>query len=88
MCADKFQTFIWIENDLLLISEQDTRSKSSQLKNQGGFKTPAAQETVENLKKKEDMLGKKLDYLEKKVDKELKVAKENAATNKRGNCCK
>ncbi|CAG2205446.1 HSPA1s [Mytilus edulis] len=28
------------------------------------------------------MLGKKLDYLEKKVDKELKVAKENAATNK------
>ncbi|VDI59027.1 poly [ADP-ribose] polymerase [Mytilus galloprovincialis] len=64
-------------------SEQDTRSKSSQLKNQGGFKTPAAQETVENLNKKEDMLGKKLDYLEKKVDKELKVAKENAATNKR-----
>ncbi|CAG2243592.1 PARP2_3_4 [Mytilus edulis] len=64
-------------------SEQDTRSKSSQSKNKGGFKTPAAQETVENLKKKEDMLGKKLDYLEKKVDKELKVAKENAATNKR-----
>ena len=88
MCADKFQTFIWIENDLLLISEQDTRSKSSQLKEKGDFKTPAAQETVENLKKKEDMLGKKLDYLEKKVDKELKVAKENAATNKRGNCCK
>ncbi|XP_071133573.1 uncharacterized protein [Mytilus edulis] len=64
-------------------SEQDTRSKSSQSKNKGGFKTPAAQETVENLKKKEDMLGKKLDYLEKKMDKELKVAKENAATNKR-----
>ncbi|XP_063404519.1 charged multivesicular body protein 4c-like [Mytilus trossulus] len=63
-------------------SEQDTRSKSSQIKNKGGFKTPAAQETVENLKEKEVMLGKKQDFLEKKVDKELKLAKENAATNK------
>ncbi|VDI59028.1 poly [ADP-ribose] polymerase [Mytilus galloprovincialis] len=72
-----------VDGEDLITSEQDTRSKSSQLKNQGGFKTPAAQETVENLNKKEDMLGKKLDYLEKKVDKELKVAKENAATNKR-----
>jgi hypothetical protein len=45
---------------------------------------PSASETIQKLRDTETMLLKKQDFLEGKVEAEMKIAKENAQTNKRG----
>jgi len=53
----------------------------------GGKKEPAAPSTAEaiqKLRETEDMLIKKQEFLESKIDNEMLVAKKNASKNKRG----
>lgn len=53
----------------------------------GGKKEPAAPSTAEaiqKLRETEDMLIKKQEFLESKIDNEVLVAKKNASKNKRG----
>lgn len=53
----------------------------------GGKKEDQALTTgdaIQKLRETEEMLVKKEEYLEKKIDIELKTAKKNASTNKRG----
>lgn len=53
----------------------------------GGKKEPAAPSTAEaiqKLRETEDMLIKKQEFLESKIDNEILVAKKNASKNKRG----
>lgn len=47
-------------------------------------KTPSPQESIQRLRDTIEMLTKREEYLEKKVEKELQVAKQNATKNKRG----
>lgn len=47
---------------------------------------PTASESIQQLRDTENMLLKKQEYLESKIEAETKIAKENATTNKRGNC--
>lgn len=47
-------------------------------------KAPTPQEAIQKLRDIEETLTKKSDYLEKKIEEELKVAKQNAQKNKRG----
>jgi len=51
----------------------------------GGKKeeTPTTGEAIQKLRDTEDMLLKKQDFLEKKIDSELAIARKNAKTNKR-----
>merc|ERR1712025_1331900 len=44
---------------------------------------PSTGEAIQKLRETEDMLMKKQDFLEKKIDAEVAVAKKNAKTNKR-----
>jgi len=46
-------------------------------------KAPSPQEAIQRLREIEEMLNKKNEYLEKKIDEELHTAKKNAAKNKR-----
>lgn len=46
-------------------------------------KAPTPQEAIQKLRDIEETLTKKSDYLEKKIDEELKIAKQNAQKNKR-----
>jgi len=46
-------------------------------------KTPSPQESIQRLRDTIEMLTKREEYLEKKVEKELQVAKQNATKNKR-----
>jgi len=53
----------------------------------GGKKEPAAPSTAEaiqKLRETEDMLIKKQDFLETKIENEMIIAKKNASKNKRG----
>lgn len=53
----------------------------------GGKKEPAAPSTAEaiqKLRETEDMLIKKQEFLESKIDNEILIAKKNASKNKRG----
>jgi len=45
---------------------------------------PTTQEAIQKLKSTEELLQKKSDFLEKKIQAELVVAKQNASKNKRG----
>lgn len=54
-------------------------SKSSQ------GKAPTPQEAIQKLIEVEELLRKRQDLLERKIDDELKVAKANGVKNKRGN---
>lgn len=45
---------------------------------------PTASESIQKLRDTENMLLKKQEFLEQKVEAETKIAKENATTNKRG----
>lgn len=45
---------------------------------------PTASESIQKLRDTENMLLKKQEFLEQKVEAETKLAKENATTNKRG----
>lgn len=47
-------------------------------------KGPTTGEAIQKLRETEDMLIKKQDFLEKKIEQELVVAKQNASKNKRG----
>lgn len=46
-------------------------------------KTPSTGEAIQKLRETEEMLMKKQEFLEKKIDSEVAVAKRNAKTNKR-----
>ncbi|KAG7273266.1 hypothetical protein CRUP_009694 [Coryphaenoides rupestris] len=48
-----------------------------------GGKGPSAQEAIQKLRETEDMLTKKQEFLEKKIDQELLTAKKNGTKNKR-----
>lgn len=50
-----------------------------------GEKAPSPQEAIQKLRETEEMLQKKSDFLEKKIDQELATAKKNGTKNKRGN---
>ena len=41
-------------------------------------------DAIQKLRQTEEMLGKKQEFLEKKIDEELKIAKKNGTSNKRG----
>lgn len=49
----------------------------------GSEKTPTPQEAIQKLLEIEDLLRKRQDVLEKKIDEELKIAKSNGVKNKR-----
>ena len=49
-----------------------------------GDKALSAGEAIQNLRDTEEMLMKKQDFLEKKIESEIKLAKANATKNKRG----
>lgn len=46
---------------------------------------PTTSESIQKLRDTENMLFKKQEFLEQKLEQELKIAKENASSNKRGN---
>ncbi|KAA0183920.1 hypothetical protein HAZT_HAZT005796 [Hyalella azteca] len=48
-----------------------------------GAKPPTAAEAIQKLRETEEMLIKKQDFLEKKIQDELKIAKQNGTKNKR-----
>ena len=45
---------------------------------------PTPQDAIQRLRNTEEMLQKKSDHLEKKIEQELNIAKTNASKNKRG----
>lgn len=49
-----------------------------------GGKAPTTQEAIQRLRETEEMLTKKQDFLEKKIEQELVTAKKNGTKNKRG----
>lgn len=49
-----------------------------------GGKQPTPQEAIQRLRDTEEMLTKKQDHLEKKIEEELLTAKRNGTKNKRG----
>lgn len=48
-------------------------------------KKKTCSEAIQDLRTMEDMLGKKQDFLEKKIDEEIVTAKKHGTKNKRGN---
>jgi len=48
-----------------------------------GEKAPTTGEAIQKLRETEDMLNKKQEFLEKKIESELAIARKNAKTNKR-----
>ena len=48
-----------------------------------GSKAPSPQEAIQELRSTCDMLQKKSDFLEKKIDMELQTAKKHGTKNKR-----
>lgn len=49
-----------------------------------GGKAPSPQEAIQRLRETEEMLTKKQEFLEKKIQQELLTAKKNGTRNKRG----
>jgi hypothetical protein len=49
-----------------------------------GSKAPTPQEAIQKLLEIEELLRKKQDFLEKKIENELTIAKTNGVKNKRG----
>ena len=49
-----------------------------------GAKSASPQEAIQRLRDTEEMLTKKQEFLEKKIDQELLTAKKNGTKNKRG----
>lgn len=47
-------------------------------------KGPTTGEAIQKLRETEDMLIKKQEFLEKKIDQEITIAKTNGSKNKRG----
>lgn len=50
-------------------------------------KAPTTGEAIQSLRETEEMLTKKQDFLEKKIELELGVARKCGTTNKRGKKC-
>lgn len=50
----------------------------------GGKKPDNSGESIQKLRDLEDVHRRKSEYLEKKIEDELKIAKENSQKNKRG----
>lgn len=50
-------------------------------------KTPTPQEGIQRLREVEEMLMKKSDFLEKKIEAEIAIARKNGTKNKRGTVC-
>ena len=46
---------------------------------------PTTQEAIQKLRSTEELLQKKSDFLEKKIDNEVELARKNASKNRRGN---
>ena len=49
-----------------------------------GEKAPSPQEAIQRLREVEEMLQKKSDFLEKKIEGEIAVARKHGTKNKRG----
>jgi charged multivesicular body protein 4 len=49
-----------------------------------GDKQPTTGEAIQKLRETEEMLMKKQDFLEKKIELELSIARKNGTKNKRG----
>jgi len=49
-----------------------------------GDKAPSPQEAIQRLTETEEMLQKKSDFLEKKIEQEISTARKNGTKNKRG----
>ena len=50
-----------------------------------GGAPPSPQDAIQRLRGIEEMLQKKTDFLEKKIEQELNIARKNGTKNKRGN---
>ncbi|XP_038153808.1 charged multivesicular body protein 4c [Cyprinodon tularosa] len=61
-------------------SSSGSSSKSKQHRSKGG---PSPQEAIHRLRETEEMLTKKQDYLEKKIEQEIATAKKHGTRNKR-----
>ncbi|KAM9827584.1 charged multivesicular body protein 4c [Neosynchiropus ocellatus] len=61
-------------------SSSSSSSPRSKHRSKGG---PTAQEAIHKLRETEDMLNKKMDFLEKKIEQELMTAKKHGTKNKR-----
>lgn len=46
--------------------------------------TPSTENAIQELRLTEELMAKKQEHLEKKIERETVVAKQNATTNKRG----
>lgn len=62
-------------------SSSSSSSKSKHHRSRGA---PTTQEALHKLRETEEMLTKKQDFLEKKIEQELAIAKKNGTKNKRG----
>lgn len=62
-------------------SSSSSKSKSKSKQHRGG---PSPQEAIHKLRETEEMLTKKQDYLEKRIEQELMIAKKHGTKNKRG----
>lgn len=47
-------------------------------------KGPSTEDAIQKLRSTEEMLVKKQDFLEKKIEQEIAIAKKNGTANKRG----
>ncbi|GAA6215079.1 charged multivesicular body protein 4c-like [Lates japonicus] len=61
-------------------SSSSSSSKSKHHKSRGG---PSPQEAIHRLRETEEMLTKKQEYLEKRIEQEIMIAKKNGTKNKR-----
>ena len=59
-------------------------SSSSKSRHRGQRTGPSSQEAIHRLRETEEMLTKKQEYLEKKIEQEIAIAKKNGMKNKRG----
>ncbi|XP_053268445.1 charged multivesicular body protein 4c [Pleuronectes platessa] len=62
-------------------SSSSSSSRSKHHRSRGG---PTPQEAIHRLRETEEMLTKKQDYLEKRIEQEIMVAKKHGMKNKRG----
>ncbi|XP_020515684.2 charged multivesicular body protein 4c [Labrus bergylta] len=63
-------------------SSSSSSSKSKHHRSRGGG-GPSPQEAIHKLRETEEMLTKKQDYLEKRIEQEITIAKKNGTKNKR-----
>lgn len=65
-------------------SSSSSSSSSSRSRHHRSRGAPTTQEALHKLRETEEMLTKKQDFLEKKIEQELMIAKKNGTKNKRG----